>query len=334
MNNYKTLFVVGLVLLGNIFYHQTALSKQPNASGSVTCDGKSKINVYGINNTLESIAKAVNDPSIFSYDSQKRKASCHFSIYLRGTLSIDKQTLEIVPRGKHSNMIVVVSKGKLYIKDSRICSPDNTKHTKYDIVSLGEIEAINSQFLNYGKSSSHSFALKKGSKTILKNCILSGRYIFVKSPEAKIHIEECDFSESIRNFRLAKNVKTIALIDCQPGAFPYSMPAGSRIFLKKNVEIKLSDKNQHPLSGVTINVVTQNRNGVKLTTKGMTNKAGKCKLALAAIDYDYNAEHSFYRSNITAVLDSKSYSLKKKWRPKQKTLEFKKTDNSFIELSK
>lgn len=327
MNNCKRLAVIFLWMSMVVSFSRTVSGE------SFYDEKKDVIMIEGPLNTLSSVAEEINNPEIFSYDSQGKRAFCHEHIYLYGTLLIESETLEICKRKKadplvKGNIIYVYGAGKLILTNGVLCASEGLQ---YDIWSWGRIEAFNSRIENYGADSARCFRLAEGSETILKDTVLSGNYIFIASPEAKVRIERCDFSRSNYNLRLASNI-TVSLIDCKLGKFPAPSLVGteSRILIKKSVEITLMDERGSPMGETQIFAVSKDRNDVEFQESAQTDKDGKCKIYPVIMDY-YNSAHSLFKSDIATRADSEIYHLKRNWRPDKQKLVFKKKGEAFVE---
>ncbi|MBQ9501906.1 MAG: hypothetical protein IJU70_07105 [Lentisphaeria bacterium] len=321
----KTKFSMGLV-----FFAAAALfaasAAEARSRGRVLRDaGRRTVTVLG-ENTLRSIASAVGDPEVFRYDPGARRAVCGARLILRGKLVLENETLEMRMPGREG-LIGIGARGALILKGSTLKAADNGK---YDLVSSGVIRAENSVIVDYDANSSRSFRLEKNSSTILKDCRLRGRYIYIASPAVEFRAVRCDFADSPLSVRLREDV-TAELIDCRNVADPV-LARNSRLILRRRVTVKLLDGRGRGLSGAEIAVANYSRGGKKIPhAPVVTDHDGAGVITAADLDFDPGGGSNFYRLDLTAKIGGKAYALKKDWRPTGGILEFRLTDDGFVE---
>ena len=294
------------------------------AAAEVEFDGKSTIMIRG-NHTLKSIAEALNNPELFSYDAAAKRAVTTKNIRLDGGLTMDGETLAIASNKQKLRFTLLPRKGVLLMKKSTICSADGSP---YDIAALGKVVAEDSTFDKCSANSTCSFRLERLSDVVLKNCSFKGRYIYVTSPEAKLVIDGCDFTGCEQNFRLLKGV-TINASDCK-NITNCSLVPESLVLWRKSVMLTLLDKSGKPVAGAQIFLQSTNRNGVEAPFGPVvTDEKGQAVIKPVWIDTDAGGNSSFYRTAVRARINGENRLLIEKFRPKQSTLTLQETDKGF-----
>ena len=294
------------------------------SAADVSFDGKKTIFIEG-KQSLKSIAEALNNPALFSYDAAAKKAVTTQNLRLNGVLTMDGETLAIASNKQKLCFTILPRKGALLMKKSKICSADGSL---YDIAALGKLVAEDSVFDKYGANSSLSFRLERLSDVVLKNCALSGRYVYVTTPAAKLVIEGCDFTGCEQNFRLLKDV-TVEAVDCK-NITNCSLVPGSLILWRKSVVLTLLDKSGKPISGAQIFLQSANRNGIEAAYGPVvTDAKGQAVVRPVWIDTDAGGNSSFYRTVMRARINGENHLLIEKFRPKQTALTLKQNDKGF-----